>query len=132
MHVPPRPSHPRKQGFTLTEVVISCVLIIVVMIPISRLSYQIIRTTEYTKEVGIVLADAQKRMEDMANGTYASIASGTATEDGRTYTWTVTNNGTTKTVEMDIVWTLRGTTLTNELNTVFASDADAGYTFDES
>lgn len=119
---------PTRKGFTLAEVMVTTLLITLVMLPIIRMSYLVIRNTQYARDAGEALALGQAELEAMAGMDYDDIVSGVLQKDSYTITWTVAEESGMKTVRMKIEWEIPGSEQKVELNTVFSDDLDQTYT----
>ena len=98
-----------KEGFTIAEVVITTLLVLLMSIPLARISYSSVRNTQFALQATEAMALAQAKLERFyyeanAYGTsltstnttfqlevaaYDAIASGTETQDVYTLTWSV-------------------------------------------
>jgi prepilin-type N-terminal cleavage/methylation domain-containing protein len=122
---PTSPSRLPKRGFTLVEVIITTILIVLIMIPISQLSYNIMRATQYSRDAGEALALGQAQLESMADEDYDTLASGTRTVDAHTLTWTVTESNGVKQTVLTVSWTLRNETKFVELRAIHSPEVAA-------
>jgi len=123
----PYPTRTRLEGFTLVEVVITVLLITVVMVPVTRLSYTVIRSTQYARDLGEALAAGQTQMERFEDMDFDSITTGSATSGAYNLDWTVTTVDGNKVVEMEVTWEILGTDLSIDLNTVYSPETSVTY-----
>lgn len=128
-----RESHARardsRQGFTLPEVVITSFLIMLMMLPLSRLSFSVVSSTQYARDMGSAVAIGQQKLETFSKMDYADIVNGNEVVDGYVLTWRVTEGLETKLVRLQIAWRILGRELNLNLNTVYSSEKDAGFSF---
>lgn len=120
----------QQSGFTIPEVVITSVLIVMMMLPISQLSYMTIRNTRYARDVGTALSLGQAKLEQLSDAAYADVADGSEVQGDYTLRWTVEEDGFAKLVRLRVVWTLTGRTMEIDLNTVYTSNAVGGFSFE--
>ena len=118
-----------KSAFTLPEVVITSILILVVMLPISNIGFSIMRNTRFARDLGSAIAIGQQRLELFADLHYDDIVPGNDTVDGFTLRWTVTEADETKIVRLVVSWTILNQNRGIELNTVYPSNLNAGFSF---
>lgn len=116
------------RGFTLVEVVITTLLILILMAPMTRLSYSVIRSTQYAHDLGEALAAGQSRMEVFEKAAFEDIESGSEQVGRYDLDWTVTEEDGNKVVELDVVWSILGKEITLELNTVHSPDVTYSFT----
>ncbi|MCC5843796.1 MAG: hypothetical protein JJU05_06035 [Verrucomicrobia bacterium] len=119
-----------QSGFTIPEVVITSVLIVVMMLPISRLAFMSIRSTRYAQDVGTAISLGQARLEQFADLDYDDLADGSETLGDYRLVWTVEEDDFAKIVRLRVFWTLTGRELDINFNTVFTSDLSAGFSFE--
>ncbi len=119
-----------RSGFTIPEVVITSVLIVVMMLPISRLAFMSIRSTRYAQDVGTALSLGQARLEQFADLDYGDLADGTETRGDYRLVWTVEEDDYAKIVRLRVFWTLTGREMDVNLNTVYTSNLSAGFSFE--
>jgi Tfp pilus assembly protein PilV len=122
-------THPSKKGFTLPEVVITGLLMVMVMLPITRLAYSVARSTRYARDVGTAIAIGQEQLEQLADLAYTEIADGSTTVDGFAVSWTVTEADLSKVVRMTIQWSILGKPMEATMNTVYTSNIAGGFSF---
>jgi Tfp pilus assembly protein PilV len=118
-----------RSAFTLPEVVITALLLTLMMLPISRLTYSTIRSTRYAHDVGDAIAIAQAHLEELEDVNYTSLVAGTKTVDGYTMSWEVEEEDFAKLVRMTISWSILGKPLSATFNTVYTSNASGGISF---
>jgi len=123
-------SFSRKSGFTIPEVVITSLLIMVIMLPISNLGFQVIRNTRYSRDIGTALSLGQQKLEEFGSQSYESILSGSEASDGYTMTWTVTESNNSKVVRIVVLWNILNQNRGIELSTVYPSNLSAGFSFE--
>ncbi len=117
----------QRQGFTLVEVVITVILIVVVMVPLTRLSFTVMRATQYARDVGEALAVGQTQLESFGEMEFESIQSGSETQGKYDLTWTVSTVDDNKLVALEIAWTILGQGVDIDLNTVFSPPTDTPF-----
>lgn len=121
-----------KQGFTLPEVVITSLLIVMMMLPVSRIAFLSIRGTQYARDAGDALAAGQQKLESFSNIDYDTIAEGQEVSGKYTLAWTVDDEELdyAKVVRMEVTWTILGSEISIDLNTVYTSPIAEGFSFD--
>lgn len=119
-----------QSGFTLPEVIITSLLIMVLMVPLSRTAYLTIYSTRYARDVGTAMALGQQQLELFADMDYNSISSGSSHVDGFDLAWTVTSANNTKTVRMTVSWTILSKSQSVDLNTVYVQSSDRSYSLE--
>jgi len=119
-----------QQGFTIPEVVITSLLILVVMLPISNLGFQVVRNTRYSQDMGTALSIGQRKLEEFGTLDYTAVQSGTETVDGYALTWTVTEANQAKVLRLLVGWQIRSQNRAIELSTVYPSNLNAGFSFE--
>ncbi|MCC5850638.1 MAG: prepilin-type N-terminal cleavage/methylation domain-containing protein [Verrucomicrobia bacterium] len=118
-----------RQGFTLPEVVITSFLILLMMLPLSRLAFSSVSSTRYARDMGSAVAIGQQKLEAFSKMEYADIVNGNEVVDGYVLTWSVTEDSEIKLVRLQIAWRILGRELDLNLNTVYSSEKDAGFSF---
>jgi Tfp pilus assembly protein PilV len=118
----PRSKTVRRQGITLIEVLVTGLLAMALILPLSRMGYLVVRNTQYANQSAEALAAGQSQLEVLENTEYGSIASGSSTSGDYSLTWTATETSGTKRVELVVSWTLAGSTQTLSLHTVYDDD----------
>lgn len=108
-----------RAGFTLVEVLITGVLALILILPLSRMGYQVVRSSQLARESAEALAAGQAQLENLADTDYEDIQSGSRTTGEYTIAWTVAEVSGTKRVQVTVTWTLTGQTQTLTLNSVF-------------
>lgn len=108
-----------RSGFTLVEVLIAGVLALILILPLSRMGYQVVRSSQLARESAEALAAGQAQLENLADTDYEDIQSGSRTTGEYTIAWTVAEVSGTKRVQVTVTWTLTGQTQTLTLNSVF-------------
>ena len=118
-----------RMGFTLPEVVISSLLIVLMMLPLSRLVFSAVSSTRYARDMGSAVAIGQQKLEEFANMDYEEIVNGNEVVDGYVLTWRVTEDNETKVVRLQVAWQILSRELDLNLNSIYSSDKDAGFSF---
>ncbi|MCC5850633.1 MAG: prepilin-type N-terminal cleavage/methylation domain-containing protein [Verrucomicrobia bacterium] len=117
---PPRKTSTRS-GFTLPEVVITSLIIVLMMLPLSRLAFTTISRTRYARDVGDVVAVGQQKLEQFADMEYENIVSGNEVVDGYTLRWVVTpvSGQEAKLVQLEVSWQILSRDLSLDFNNVY-------------
>lgn len=118
-----------QQAFTLPEVLITGGIMLILMIPISRIAYTTVLHTRYARDVGAAIAAGQEKLEDFSNEAYSAITSGSSTKGDMNLSWTVTTQNSAKIVNLVVSWVTLGKTLNINLNAAYADDIDGGFSF---
>lgn len=113
-----RETHRRdcSKGFSLLEILVTIVIFSLGVLALAATQVLNIQGTGFNKDAGIATSLAQKRLEDLKNTTFTSIASNTTgvTERGMNVSWDVTTNGTAphryKDVSVTVTWAGRSIT----------------------
>ena len=117
----PRTLRTTRAGFTLPEVVITSLVIVLMMLPLSRLAFTTLTRTRYARDVGDVVAVGQQKLEQFSDMDYADIVSGNEVVDGYTLRWVVSNvaGHDAKLVQLEISWQILGRELSLDFNNVY-------------
>jgi hypothetical protein len=118
-----------KQAFTLPEVLITGGIMLIMMIPISRIAYSTVLQTRYARDVGSAISAGQEQLEDFSNTLYDSITPGSDTNGDMNLSWTVTEQNSAKIVTVIVSWVTLHKTLNINLNAVYVEDIDGGFSF---
>jgi Tfp pilus assembly protein PilV len=118
-----------KQAFTLPEVLITAGIMLIMMIPISRIAYSTVLQTRYARDVGSAISAGQEQLEDFSNTLYDSITPGSDTNGDMNLSWTVTEQNSAKIVTVIVSWVTLHKTLNINLNAVYVEDIDGGFSF---
>lgn len=116
-----------KQAFTLPEVVITSVILMILMIPIARIAYSTTIQTRFAKDMGSAVSVGLEQLEELSNTPYASIASGSSSSENMNLSWTVSEENSAKVVNLTISWDTVGKPHQINLNTVYIDDIDGGF-----
>ncbi len=110
-----------RKGFTLPEVVITSLVIVLMMLPLSRLAFTTLTRTRYARDVGDVVAVGQQKLEQFSDMDYADIVSGNEVVDGYTLRWVVSNvaGHDAKLVQLEVNWQILGRELSLDFNNVY-------------
>jgi Tfp pilus assembly protein PilV len=108
-----------REGFTLVEVLITGLLGLALILPLSRIAYTVVRNTHYAEQSAEALAAGQSQLELLEAMDYSAITSGSTTSGDYTVAWTSTTVSGAKQVQMTVSWELAGETRTLTLNTVY-------------
>lgn len=109
----------RKQAFTLPEVVITSVIVLLLMIPISRIAYTTLQSTRYARDMGSAIAVGQEQLEDFSALDYSNITAGSATNGDFSLSWTVTAQDSAKIVKLTVSWLVLSQTRSIDLNAIY-------------
>jgi len=111
------PCHRRcSEGFSLLEILVTIVIFSLGVLALAATQVLNIKGTGFNKDAGIATSLAQKRLEDLKNTPFGSIAANTTgvTERGMNVSWDVTTNGTAphryKDVSVTVAWAGRNIT----------------------
>lgn len=118
-----------KQAFTLPEVLITAGIMLIMMIPISRIAYSTVLQTRYARDVGSAISAGQEQLEDFSNTLYDSITPGSDTNGDMNLSWTVTEQNSAKIVNLIVSWETLGRTLNINFNAAYADDIEGGFSF---
>lgn len=118
-----------KQAFTLPEVVITSVIVLILLIPISRIAYSTLVSTKFSRDIGSALSAGQEKIESFSDLDYADISSGTSSEGKYSLAWTVTTQDAAKIVRLTVRWNIVGKTREITLNSIFADTVPDTYSF---
>ena len=116
-----------KQAFTLPEVVVTAIIVMILMIPISRIAYTTLLSTRYARDMGSAISVGQAKLESFSDIAYANIAAGGETDGDYTLAWTVTTQDSAKIVHLTISWEMVGKTRSINLNAIYAAEASGGF-----
>jgi len=99
----------RSRGFTLIEIMIATLLLVVALLGIVSTSVIVTQTNTFSKTMTTATTLARAKMEVLKNTDYDGLTGGTEmVESVFTRTWTVTNNTPAtdmKTIEVNVTWT---------------------------
>ena len=118
-----------RAGFTLPEVVITSLVIVVMMLPLSRLAYMSISNTRYARDIGSAVAVGQQKLEQFSEMDYEDIESGNDMVEGYLLAWRVVELDESKVVHLQVSWQIMGRALDINLNNIYSSNLDAGFGF---
>jgi prepilin-type N-terminal cleavage/methylation domain-containing protein len=95
-------------GFSLLEILVTIVIFSLGVLALAATQVLNIKGTGFNKDAGVATGLAQKRLEDLKNTTFSSIAANTTgvTERGMNVSWDVTTNGTAPHRYKDVVVTV--------------------------
>jgi prepilin-type N-terminal cleavage/methylation domain-containing protein len=95
-------------GFSLLEILVTIVIFSLGVLALAATQVLNIKGTGFNKDAGVATGLAQKRLEDLKNTTFGSIASNTTgvTERGMNVSWSVTDYGTAPHRYKDVVVTV--------------------------
>ncbi len=96
-------------GFTLTELLITMLIMVIALFALSALKNQSLKSTIAAQRVTEATACAEQRIEELINQGYSSITSGNGNCPDSRYTWTarVDDEETVddlKIIEVDVEW----------------------------
>lgn len=112
-----------QEGFTLLEVLIAIVVLLVALLGMAILTSSIISYNQFADNVTTATTLAQDDIEELKNTTYSNIANSADTVGIYTRTRTVYDNSPTtnmKTIEVEVVWIWKGQTRYVVLDTIIA------------
>ncbi|NWF91954.1 MAG: prepilin-type N-terminal cleavage/methylation domain-containing protein [Syntrophaceae bacterium] len=101
---------PKKDGFTLVEILIALVILSISLLALAALMATTTQNTSFGGHLTEAATFAQDRLEELRVTPWASIAAGsdvrTSTGTGMSYnrTWTVAETGSLKTVTITVTW----------------------------
>ena len=104
----------RTAGFSLMEILVTIVIFSLGVLALAATQVLNIKGTGFNKDAGVATSLAQKRLEDLKNTAFDSIAANTTgvTERGMNVSWSVTTNGTAphryKDVAVTVAWEGKG------------------------
>ena len=110
-------------GFTLIEIMIAILILVVALLGMAGVTVSVINGNAFSKEVTSATTLAQDKMEELKNTAYGSIVSGSDTDSIYSRTWAVTADSPiadTKTVEVTVSWSRGGNTHNITLKTIVA------------
>ncbi|MGA0333662.1 MAG: type IV pilus modification PilV family protein [Kiritimatiellia bacterium] len=116
-----------RQAFTLPEVVITSIVVLIMLIPISRIAYTTLTSTRYARDIGEALAVGQEKMEEFSGTAYADLAAGSETRGMYDLSWTVTVQNNAKIVQLDVEWDVLSQTRSVNLNSIYSDTVDGGF-----
>lgn len=117
-----------KLAFTLPEVLITSVVLMVLIIPISRIAYTTVLQTRYAKDVGTAISAGEQQLENFSIFPYATISSGSTQNGNMALVWTVNELNEAKIVNLTISWTTLSKTHSLNLNAAYVNAIDGGFT----
>jgi len=100
----------RIAGFSLLEILVTIVIFSLGILALAATQVLNIKGTGFNKDAGVATGLAQKRLEDLKNTAFDSIAANTTgvTERGMNVSWSVTTSGTAphryKDVAVTVAW----------------------------
>ncbi|MBW2674403.1 MAG: prepilin-type N-terminal cleavage/methylation domain-containing protein [Deltaproteobacteria bacterium] len=111
-------------GFTLVEVMIAIFILVVGLLGVAGVATTVINGNTFSKEITTATTLAQDKMEELKGTAYASITTGSDTQESiYTRTWTVTSNSPVtgmKTIEVAVAFSWKGSAHNVTLKTMVA------------
>jgi prepilin-type N-terminal cleavage/methylation domain-containing protein len=112
-------------GFTLIEVMIAILLLLIGLLGVAGVAATIIQANAFSRQVTTATTLAEERMEDLKNTPYASLAGGSDTPaqfPGYTRTWQILTDAPltgTSTVVVNVSFPWKTQTRNVQLQTIF-------------
>jgi len=117
------PTKNLSKGFTLLEVLVAIVILSVGLLGLACLAGSIIGYNQFADQVTTATTLSQDKIEELKNTGYSSITSSSDTQSIYTRTWTIASVSPAtnmKTIEVKVVWNLKGTAKEVVLKTIIA------------
>ena len=116
----------QKSGFTIIEVVITTILVLLMSLPLANISFSSVRNTQYAKQAGEALAIGQEKLEELESLAYGSVAAGSSTDDVYRLGWIVdeisqtwgTTAGACKIVTLTVSWNIGGSSKASSVEVI--------------
>ena len=115
----------KQQGFTLIEIMIAIILVLIGIIGLSMLTTTTTQDNDFSKSMTSATTMARDKIEELKGTDYANLTAGSDTNGIYTRAWTVSTAASPssyKTISVSVTWRWQGQTHEVALNTIRAQD----------